>query len=660
MPPDFNDILARFFVQPNDPIMAQDDEQTRKALRVPDTSAGNTVDYLIDGHEYFGALRKEVAALRAGAGERFFYFANWYAGLTPVDPRDPQHIDGKISAWDTSVNLDAFKLDDGQPGTTFLKDDLAQLAQQGVEVRALVWINPLLFTSKLAAQAGGVLSVNLHSMTSITDLRERPEFVAQDGHKKLILNTLSHPIGAMHLKVALCGDANGLRAYVSGLDFVSNRVAGRDHSGGQFWHDAGVRIQGPAALAVYNYYRLLYNEQLGRDVRVFRINGKEIPSHYKDTEQIKQRSLPPVAAGPQHVQVLRTLPQMNFFPSRQGTINKTFLADIPVLGQAVLGLLTCIFKLVSGYGQDEFSFAPGGIFEFRTAMRKAIAQAERYVYVEDQGFRNMELMDLLHKQLVAQPALKVIFVHGGDPADPPDTFMAHAINAHLVKDRPDLGSRIAFYEAGQTMHSKLTIIDDIWAAIGSANAFRRSMYTDGECSIAVLDEEAVTFAQKLRAALWGEHAGLTVDALAWADFLNLDSSLGLWNPAWGPPAAAQLLPRFERMEVPFVVCDHAPGTVAVTHGEEIVTGQGTAWDNGLVDRAFKVVGEDWVYCITAVDSPTQLHIKVLRDPTFAYQGSTGSGKAYLLKQPGKWLQDELPAFDGVAYAQQDADSRLDY
>ena len=95
----------------------------------------------------------------------------------------------------------------------------------------------------------------------------------------------------------------------------------------------------------------------------------------------------------------------------------------------------------------------------------------------------------------------------------------------------------------------------------------------------------------------------------------------------------------------------------------VTVGQGTAWSNALVGRPLKLVDEPAVYNVVAVDSLTQLRISVRHAPEPiipGYQGNTGSGKAYLLGQPGKWLADKLPAFDGVAYAQLDADSRLNY
>ena len=76
------------------------------------------------------------------------------------------------------------------------------------------------------------------------------------------------------------------------------------------------------------------------------------------------------------------------------------------------------------------------------------------------------------------------------------------------------------------VHAKLLLIDDRYVAIGSANLNQRSMTSDSELQIAIVDGETVggesnvqsgqgtsyvsvcRFAQDLRRKLWGEHLGL--------------------------------------------------------------------------------------------------------------------------------------------------------
>lgn len=39
------------------------------------------------------------------------------------------------------------------------------------------------------------------------------------------------------------------------------------------------------------------------------------------------------------------------------------------------------------------------------------------------------------------------------------------------------------------VHAKITVIDDVWASVGSANLNRRSWTHDSELTVAVLDDE---------------------------------------------------------------------------------------------------------------------------------------------------------------------------
>jgi phosphatidylserine/phosphatidylglycerophosphate/cardiolipin synthase-like enzyme len=149
----------------------------------------------------------------------------------------------------------------------------------------------------------------------------------------------------------------------------------------------------------------------------------------------------------------------------------------------------------------------------------------------------------------------VILLYGADPTDPPNEFLAEAIN-HLIKDIPNVNDQVAFYERGDgvIVHSKVTIIDDEWTSIGSANCMRRSLYTDGECSIGVLDDSTPPFAKLLRKDLWGEHCGLAPDTEDSAHprdvLLDLTSALGIWNATWGAPGV-HLRPELQKMKIPF-------------------------------------------------------------------------------------------------------------
>jgi phosphatidylserine/phosphatidylglycerophosphate/cardiolipin synthase-like enzyme len=61
------------------------------------------------------------------------------------------------------------------------------------------------------------------------------------------------------------------------------------------------------------------------------------------------------------------------------------------------------------------------------------------------------------------------------------------------------------------VHAKLLLVDDVFAAIGSANANRRGYFSDGECSVFSMREQVTggdNWIRDLRIALWAEHLGL--------------------------------------------------------------------------------------------------------------------------------------------------------
>lgn len=58
------------------------------------------------------------------------------------------------------------------------------------------------------------------------------------------------------------------------------------------------------------------------------------------------------------------------------------------------------------------------------------------------------------------------------------------------------------------VHSKVAIVDDVWATAGSGNLNNRGMRDDTEMNVATLDAE---LALGLRLMLWAEHLGLLSD-----------------------------------------------------------------------------------------------------------------------------------------------------
>jgi phosphatidylserine/phosphatidylglycerophosphate/cardiolipin synthase-like enzyme len=195
------------------------------------------------------------------------------------------------------------------------------------------------------------------------------------------------------------------------------------------------------------------------------------------------------------------------------------------------------------------TIAPAGDQSVFAAITTALAAAERYVYLEDQylgeytgGKRQYELYPYLHD--AAARGVKIVLLGSGvrDPEDP--GIYLKPINSRLNRDlrrklvaRSSPASRagIAVWRLGHcTVHSKLLLVDDVFACIGSANLFSRSMAgVDSEVSAAV--STTTSLVRDLRTRVWSEHLGAADDAELTADLADLDCALGMWRPAWLPP-----------------------------------------------------------------------------------------------------------------------------
>ena len=183
------------------------------------------------------------------------------------------------------------------------------------------------------------------------------------------------------------------------------------------------------------------------------------------------------------------------------------------------------------------------IFE---TLRHAIGAARRYVYIEDQylgeaagGIRDFELYPQLRD--AAARGVRVVLV-GSGIRDPEDTGLhVRPINRSVNRDLrrklvaalpPAARGNVAEFRLEHlTVHTKVVLVDDVFACIGSANLFSRSMAgVDIELSAAVAT--SISLVRDLRVALWAEHLRAPLTGGVRAALDDLDSALGIWRPEW--------------------------------------------------------------------------------------------------------------------------------
>jgi phosphatidylserine/phosphatidylglycerophosphate/cardiolipin synthase-like enzyme len=422
-------------------------------------SAGNKVETLVHGAVYFRRLLEAVREL--GTGDRL-YFTDWRS--------DPDQRLGDDS--DTEVGA-----------------VLAAAARRGVIVKGLLWrshLDSLGFSAKENRHLGQQL--NSAGGEVLLDQRVR---LGGSHHQKLIV-------------IRHAGRAERDVAFVGGIDLCHSRRDDADHHGDRQrqtmapvygerppWHDAQVAIQGPAVGDLEFCFRERWDDRspLSRDPLGI------LHDMLRHTHR-KASTLPPMPADPppggtHAVQVLRT------YARRRGS----------------------------------YPFAPHGERSVARGFRKAIQRARRLIYLEDQFLWSTEVAQIFSAALMASPSLHLIVVlpRFFDQAATLTLRPNQVGREQAVRVLLDAaGDRVAIYDIENAdgvpvyVHAKISVIDDVWASVGSDNFNRRSWSHDSEISCAVIDDErdarqpidpaglgdgARKFARDLRLQLWREHLG---------------------------------------------------------------------------------------------------------------------------------------------------------
>ena len=293
-----------------------------------------------------------------------------------------------------------------------------------------------------------------------------------------------------HQKTAALSSDGEDWAYVGGIDIAPDRwdtqdhdqPAGRTRENFDGWHDVHSAIRGPAVAQVWQNFTDRWNDPTPAN-SVPAMPGPTVPPPIMDPPP------GPSSVSTHHVQVVRTL--------------------------------AC----------GPYSFLPGGEQSVRMLYEQALDRAEHYVYLEDQYFwpcvgdLTGGLGAKLHDATVRGVKVILVLAHRNDLGltAPYHNKMQQDMLDLLRQDRPDNVFAYNLQTDQGTdiyVHSKLMIVDDCLAVIGSPNVNRRGQTSDSELAVAVVDADVVDstmdgvpvsvcrFAKDLRIALWTEHLGL--------------------------------------------------------------------------------------------------------------------------------------------------------
>jgi len=190
------------------------------------------------------------------------------------------------------------------------------------------------------------------------------------------------------------------------------------------------------------------------------------------------------------------------------------------------------------------------------AYRKAITNAQDFIYLENQYFTNKYIIGALKKAVELNPKLQVIMLINEVPDVPTYRSWQHygfefmgLDLQRLTIEHPQIGVFAKwsgkFYNGKNKLHncyihSKVAIVDDIWATIGTANLDGSSLSIAEEFGSSEISENhrnmemnAIMFdmnspqsgyIENFRKILWGEHLGM--------DITNRERPLEGWLDLW--------------------------------------------------------------------------------------------------------------------------------
>lgn len=327
------------------------------------------------------------------------------------------------------------------------------------------------------------------------------EFVVDNGGQAILDNRL--PTGRFashHQKYIVVDGASSQAAYIGGIDVAPDRMDSTAHDssiprmeeGNKAWHDVQLKLEGPAVSDAMRLFQERWNDP--RKPHAYPAAGGSVPNPLADSE-ISQIG---GTGGTHSVQLLSSY--------------------------------ACHSK--DGDGEiSPFPFAPDGRYVYQEALIRAINNAEYYIYIEDQYCWPSEVVAALGDAVARDVKVILVLAHEFEPAGlvPYHNFLRGRAIESLV-GRDSAKDRVFVYRLERTpvdpqaqtneqifVHAKTMIIDDRYLVIGSGNLNRRSMKTDSEIGVAVVDTDSVgskirgkqrqvgRLALQYRKALWSEH-----------------------------------------------------------------------------------------------------------------------------------------------------------
>ncbi|HYF66430.1 MAG TPA: hypothetical protein VD886_26615 [Herpetosiphonaceae bacterium] len=490
--------------------------------------SGSSAFCFVSARQHLGLVEHPTIAAPAGTAPSTWAFAPREDDAAPPAPR-PFEVNG--------VNV---------------LDRLAAFHASGGQLKILGWVpNPTNIAQppELELRQGGeVYGPFLHTLLSALELGQRDLGV-------VALDASGHPHSTMGLGMIVCGSGNTGRVYIGPDPLAECFDPNRDAP--------GVCLQGPAVQRFYDVFREHWNALPRAMFGVSVMPPPDTPQPKPLLKSVPSRPEPHAAiagrtfdggpaGGTAQVQCLLTAPQFGVPPDSPGAPADAGYNRSPSVGKLLQGLAA--FRSLLNYQE--------GTFEAEAGLVKAIAHAQRYIYIQTARLSSPAVVKAINDRLTENPTLRVIFLHGPYEADPWNisTYAPHyQLNRHLIAPLAERGAdsaaSVAFHlHEGAAIQTPCVFIDDVYAAVG-IEPTRVSLATNKGCALSLFDDGANSLVRGFRAAVWANHCGAEPSSPA---LLNLDQALRLWHPSWGTSSPHSLAGSIKRKHVPFAYSE-TPG-----------------------------------------------------------------------------------------------------
>jgi phosphatidylserine/phosphatidylglycerophosphate/cardiolipin synthase-like enzyme/peptidoglycan hydrolase-like protein with peptidoglycan-binding domain len=463
---------------------------------------GNAVRSLIDGRETFEEM---VSDIRATNGEADYVY---------------------LLAWDITDN---FALIPGDPSSTFRRL-MADASRRGVQIRAMLWAKPpglnLLEKFRINALANGaaIRDDETPNKTPMTRIRLGAALLAAGVRQELIPviialippQDLARLGGAHHQKVLVVKRGNILVSYCGGIDINANRLNIVDAGSGQPHHDDHCRIVGPSAWDLLQTFIKRWRHHP---------DGAKIDSGPKGGLRGARERVPGPIAAPARID-----------------------APFGGLTSVIIARTFTPTHKVPGVGAER---------DIKALLLAAIANAQRFIYLEDQYLVDLDTATALNRAIPRLQHLTILILASAINDMPLGReYRRDFVDRLTAGLSPVNAGKIGIFQLSTSqmkpvfgphtyVHAKSWVFDDELAVIGSANCNRRGYQHDSEVDAFIFDDAPLrsnlTFAQQYRMRLWKEHLGVPA-----RDVVDGVASAALWR-APIRPATARVMPFDHRM-----------------------------------------------------------------------------------------------------------------